>query len=203
MNDELLLDDQRPTKPLPPKGIQPTKIWLAAIVPILAVGMLLIVIVINIATAEPPAATSKIPKLEQVSGLTASSVNPFVPLVAAGEPPNDVLSRLVIPEGVTKGAHPLSPGSATSFDQTLEFTSTASEQAIYSFFDHEMTNRGWKVFSTGKPANASGVEVLGQRAGSDGWYWVQGVVVSPTTFSKDGTQSTHFSVRLYQASDDA
>jgi hypothetical protein len=202
VNDEPFGTD-RPAKPLPPTGIQPTKIWLAAVVPILAVGMLVIVIVINIATAEPPAASSKIPKLEKVSGLTTSSINPFVPLVAAGEPPTDVLNQIVLPEGASKSASPASPGSATSFDQTLAFTSPASEQAIYSFFDHEMTNRGWKVFSTGKPANAQGVEVLGQRAGSDGWYWVQGVVVSPTTFSKDGTQSTHFSVRLYQASDDA
>ena len=203
MNDELLLDNDRPAKPLPPAGIQPTKIWLAAVVPLLAVGMLVIVIVINIVTAEPPAASSKIPKLEKVSGLSASSINPFVPLVAAGEPPSDVLSRVVLPEGAITSAHRSSPGSATSFDQTLTFTSPASEQAIYSFFDREMASRGWKVFSTGKPANAPGVEVLGQRAGSDGWYWVQGVVVSPTTFSKDGAQSTLFSVRLYQASDDA
>jgi hypothetical protein len=177
--------------------------WLAAVVPLLAVAMLFIVIVINIATAEPPSASSKVPKLEKVSGLTASSANPFVPLVAAGEPPNDVLDALVLPDGAVKIASPASPGSATSFDQTLEFSSPASEQALYSFFDHEMTNRGWKVFSTGKPANAPGVEVLAQRAGSDGWYWEQGVIVSPTTFSKDGTQSTRFSVRLYQASDDA
>jgi hypothetical protein len=199
---ETSIIDERPAKPLPPPGFAPTKMWMAAIVPLCAVVMLAVIIIINIATAEPPAAVAPSPKLEKVSGLSPSTTNPFVPLVVAGEPPGDVLGSVVIPAGSIQTAIPQVGGDPTGFDHTIDFTSPASEQAIYSYFDHEMTGRGWKVFSKGAPANQPGVEVLAQRAGSDGWYWEEGVVVSPTAFGANGSQSTRYSVRLYQASED-
>jgi hypothetical protein len=176
--------------------------WMAAIVPICAVVMLLIVIVINIATAEPPAPTTAQPKLGKVSGLSPATVNPFTALIVAGEPPDDILNAVVIPAGSTQTAIPLVGGDPTGFDHTIDFTSPASEQALFTFFDREMAGHGWKVFSTGAPVGQKGIEVLAQKGGSDGWYWEQGVVVNPTTFGADGAQTTHFSVRLYQASDD-
>ena len=63
-----------------------------------------------------------------------------------------------------------------------------------------MKGRGWKIFSTGAPVGQKGVEILAQKGGSDSWYWLQGVVINPTIFAKDGTQSTRFTIRLYQAS---
>ena len=65
-----------------------------------------------------------------------------------------------------------------------------------------MAGQGWRIFSTGAPVGGPGVEILAQKAGSDSWYWEQGVVISPTTF-KGSTQSTTFTLRLYQASSDS
>jgi hypothetical protein len=180
--------------------VAPTRLWLAAIVPICAVVMLVTVILLNMSDPNSPKVGST-PKLEKVSGLTVSTANPFTPLVVAGEPVSDILDAVVIPAGATQLAIPQVGGEATSFDHSIVFSSPASEQALYTFFHDEMTANGWRIFSTGAPANEKGVELLAQKAGSDGWYWEQGVIVNPTSFSTSGTQSTHFTVRLYQASD--
>ncbi len=189
-----------PKAPLPPTGFRPTSLKYAAIVPICAAGMLAIVIFINIITASPPPSTKVSPKLSNVSGLTPSATNPFTPLVTAGEPPDDILNAVVIPAGAVKVGTPHTGGDATSFDRSLVFKSSASAQAIYTFFHEQLKGRSWRIFSTGAPVGQKGVEMLAQRAGSDGWYWEQGVVVNPTTFSTSGAQSTRFTVRLYQAS---
>jgi hypothetical protein len=66
-----------------------------------------------------------------------------------------------------------------------------------------MAARGWKIFSTGAPYRRPGLEILSQKGGSDSWFWIQGVTISPTTFAADGAQSTVVTVRLYQASEGA
>jgi hypothetical protein len=194
--------ETRPLKPLSPPGVAPTRLWLAAIVPICAVVMLVTVILLNMSDPNSPKVGAT-PKLEKVSGLTASTVNPFAPLVIAGEPVSDILDSVVVPAGAKQLAIPQVGGEATSFDNSIVFSSPASEQSLYTFFHDEMQASGWRIFSTGAPVNQSGVELLAQKAGSDGWYWEQGVIVNATTFSANGSQSTRFSVRLYQASDDS
>ena len=175
---------------------------MAAVVPIAAVIMLAIVILINM-SGNPPASTSgNLPKASGDSGLVVSTTSPFAPFVYSGEPVPDILNAVVIPAGAVQIALPHVGGEATSFDRSIVYRSTASEQAIYSFFSDEMKANGWKIFSTGSPAGGQkGVEILAQKAGSDGWYWEQGVVINPTSFGAANSQSTRFTLRLYQASD--
>ncbi len=167
--------------------------------------MLAIFILINAFDSSPPTRTSVPPALSKVSGLSVSASYPFDPYATAtGEPPKDILRSVVFPTGISVPTGKPSPGEASSFDQTLIFTSPASSQSLYTFFHDQMKGRGWKIFSTGAPVNARGVQMLAQRSGSDGWYWEQGVTVSPTVFSHGGTvQSTKVTVRLYQASSGA
>ena len=193
------MSSTKEARPLPPPGINPTTIKYAAIVPLVAVVMLGVVIAMNIITAKGPDATVS-PKLNQVAGLTVAAMPPFAALVTAGEPPPDIVNSIVIPEGATQVGLPHTGGNVFSFDRKIVFSSPASSQALYNFFQAQMKGRQWKIFSTGKPANAPGVEILSRRGGSDSFFWLQGVDISPTTFAKDGSaQSTQFTLRLYQA----
>ena len=166
--------------------------------------MLAIFMVINALDSSPSTHTAVSPKLARVSGLTVSPIYPFAPYATpGGEPPMNVLHAVVFPEGTSAPAVKINQGEPTSFDETLVFRSPASSEALFTFFHDQMQGRGWRIFSTGAPVNARGVEVLAQKAGTDGWYWEQGVTVSPTTFSNHGTvQSTKVTVRLYQASEE-
>jgi hypothetical protein len=190
-------------RPLPPPGIAPTSYKMALVVPLVAVVLLVIVILINVLDAPGPQQKTVIPKLTGNTGLTVSPVNPFVPLVAAGEPPADILNAVVVPDpAISLGSIPVG-GEPTSFDAAFKYSSTASQGALYSFFHQEISGHGWKIFSIGPPTGSKGIEILAQKAGSDGWYWEEGVVIHPTSFGANGVQTTTFQVRLYQASADA
>jgi hypothetical protein len=190
-------------RPLPPPGIAPTSYKLALLVPLAAVLLLAIVVVINLLDSPGTVEKATIPKLTGKTGLTVSPVNPFVPLVAAGEPANDILNAVVVPDqALSLGSIPVG-GQPTSFDAAFKYSSTASQGALYSFFHQEIAGHGWKIFSIGPPVGSKGIELLAQKAGSDGWFWEEGVVIHPTSFASSGAQITTFEIRLYQASADA
>lgn len=185
-------------RPLPPPGINPTSIKWAAIVPVLAVVMLGVVIFINVITSQGPAPAPS-PSLNNVGTLTLAPTPPFQALVVAGEPPADIVTSVVVPAGTTEVAGPHTGGDVLNYDTKVVFSSPASSQALYNFFTAQMKGRSWTIFSTGKPAAAPGVEILARRGGSDSFFWIEGVDISPTTFSSNGAvQTTQFSVRLYQ-----
>ena len=67
-----------------------------------------------------------------------------------------------------------------------------------------MKKQGWQIISTG-PADhvTGGLEVLGKKAGSDGFYWELGAVISPTSFGAGAPAAgaTSFSLVLFQEPD--
>jgi hypothetical protein len=197
------VERDRRGRPLPPRGIGPTSMKWALIVPLLAVAMLVVVILINVVDAPGPPPISITPKISSSLGLTVSPSNPFKPIVALGEPPTEILSSVVLPSPAHLRSRVATGGEATSFDASFKYRSSSSQGALYSFFSQEMAARGWKIFSVGAPTGSKGVEILAQRAGSDGWFWEEGVVIHPTSFSQHAGQSTSFTIRLYQASSDA
>ncbi len=190
-------------RPLPPPGVAPTSLKMALVVPVFAVLMLGVVIAINVVTSDTPPAKSVVPIAGSSAGLTVSLINPFAPLVAAGEPPDDILNSVVIPNGSTQIRQIHTGGQATSFDAAFLYSTTSSQGSLYSFFHAQIAARGWKIFSTGAPAGGKGVEILAQKAGTDGWYWEEGVIIHPTTFNAQNQQSTTYTIRLYQASSDS
>ena len=46
--------------------------------------------------------------------------------------------------------------------------------------------------------------MLGKLAGTDGYYWQMGAIISPTTFGQGAPPAgwTNFTIRLFQQSDD-
>ena len=189
-------------RPLPPPGIAPTSLKYAMIVPILALVVIVGYILANLGTGGTEA-KSDVPAIVTGTGLPVEPGIAFAPYVTNGEPPSDILASVVLPAGTSTPQALHNSGEPTSFDRSLQFTSSASQAQLYTFFHKQMTARGWKIFSTGAPVGKPGVQMLGQKGGSDSWFWIQGVTISPTTFSADGHQSTSVTLRLYQASEGA
>jgi hypothetical protein len=130
------------------------------------------------------------------------------PIEQLGEPPGNIVDAVAVPRGASVVRVTNNAGAADQYDQQMTFSVGGSQLAVFDFYKAEMARLGWHVFSTGtarQPANA--IEVLGQKGGSDGWYWEMGAVVSPTTFSTANLSSpgggdvTHFTVRLFQVPD--
>jgi hypothetical protein len=155
----------------------------------------------------PPAASPASVVTAKGSPLKAIPAGPdLAPLVSSGEPPDDIVNALVLPAGSAAGAVIDDTNSAESYDEQRRFSLGASQENIITFFKVEFRAEGWKVVSTGAAKNQPGaIEVLAQRAGSDGYYWEAGAVVSPTSFSGSGPGTargvTPFELRLFQISD--
>jgi hypothetical protein len=189
-------------RPLPPPGVAPTSLRYALIVPIIAGVVILLYIVANIGTGGDKSIPD-VPKIVKGAGLPVASGSPFEAYVTNGEPPSDILVAVVLPADTTKLRALHNRGMPTSFDRSLSFTTSASQAQVYTFFRKQMVGRGWRIFSTAAPVRSDGVQILAQKGGSDSWFWIQGVTISPTTFAGDGTQSTDVVLRLYQASEGA
>jgi len=75
---------------------------------------------------------------------------------------------------------------------------------VENFYSKVLKKQGWQIISTGPADHHPGaLEVLGKKAGSDGFYWEVGAVVSATTFGANAPAagSTSFSLELYQQPD--
>lgn len=137
-----------------------------------------------------------------VSGTSLRAV-PGAPALRAieqgGEPPPDIVDAVTLPAGSVAGA--VAHNQVDGFDAQVRFSVDATQAAVISFYRSELRRFGWHVSGSGPATGVpGGVEVLGVKAGSDGWYWELGAVVSPTTFA--GTRNTTpFLLRLFQVPD--
>lgn len=112
------------------------------------------------------------------------------PIRRSATPPTNIVDSLPLPAGAARVAvHP--SRSVTLFDANEQFTVSGAQATVIDFYRKALPTTGWKVTSVGAArGHALATEVLAQKAGSDGWYWELGVVVSPTRFASGGTGST-------------
>jgi hypothetical protein len=180
---------------------------LASIVLVLAVGIVAVGLIaegFNTSNRPTPAPAS-VPTAKGSPFRAIPGRSDLAPLIADGEPPDDILNAVVLPEGSVPGAVVDNTFSAQSYDEQRLFTFYAPQQKIITFFEVELKAQGWQIQSTGYAKDQPGYQVLAQRAGSDGYYWEIGAVVTDTTFPSSGPGAksglTHFEVRLLQVSD--
>jgi len=116
-----------------------------------------------------------------------------------GEPPSDIVDAVTIPAGSERSSS--AEHQADGFDAQVGFAVSASQAAVIDFYRTELHRLGWHVSGPSSARGVrGGVEVLGVKAGSDGWYWELGAVVSPTTFA-GVRDTTPFVIRLFQVPD--
>jgi hypothetical protein len=200
--------DAAPAAPTRPRTAGGNSLRPAMVVLGLAVLILGTFVTIGILTSQSPARvrTSGAPSALPGTTLRAVPAGPALAVIrAGGEPPTNVLNAVLVPAGSVRIAHRDNAGSAGQFDAQITMRSDDTQGALLAFFAADMKNEGWQVFDRGPAANdPRSTEVLGKLAGTDGYYWELGAVISPTTFGAAAppTGQTDFVVRLYQVSDD-
>jgi hypothetical protein len=205
--DEILAGYDADPMHLPPRGMPGPSVKLALIVVGLAVGIVVLgLLALGLSSSPQSAAPSKVATAKG-SPLKAVPGRPYLaPLISAGEPPDDIIDAVVLPSGSQSGSVINDTLAAEGYDEARMFTLDASEQDLITFFKVELPAWGWHVESSGLPHDQPGFEVLAQRAGSDGYYWEIGAVISPTTFPSSGpakaTGLTTYEIRLIQNDDE-
>jgi hypothetical protein len=124
-------------------------------------------------------------------------------ITASGEPPDDLLNALALPEGAAPVPSSAINRGVESYDRSLQFEVPATQQDVISFFRAQLPSQHWTRLSQG-PTGTGGTQylILEQHPASDGNEWDLGVTVSPTFFGAQATAgTTSFTLRLYSVSD--
>ena len=179
----------------------------AMIVPGLGVFILVLFIGVGFLTSNPvqPAKTSTTPFT--VSGTSLRAVpadHALSVIVVSGEPPGNIINSVSLPQGAVRVSHQNNSAAADQYDAQIGLRSDASQGALEDFYHQDMRKQGWQVFDVGPADHDPGaLEVLGTKAGSDGFYWEMGAVVSRTAFGPHDPPhgTTSFIVRLFQVPD--
>ena len=151
---------------------------------------------INHSTTAQHVAGTSFEALPGVKDLSVITVN--------GEPPGNILDSVSIPKGAQRISFENNTAAAGQYDQQIELIINATQGAINTFYLKDMKSEGWQIFEQGPADNNPGaIEVLGKKAGSDGFYWEMGAVTQATTFGDGAPAAGHtdFTVRLFQVPD--
>jgi hypothetical protein len=198
-------DDLPPQRPPTSGG---TSMRPAMIVLGLALLILAVFVTIGIVTSgsPTPVRTGTGPRPVQGSTLRAvPATSALSVIVSSGQPPTNIINAVDVPVGSVRVSSQDNSAGSGQYDSQITLRSDASQAALLGFYADDMKLQGWQIFDRGAAANNPGaVEVLGKLAGSDGYYWEMGAVVSPTTFGNGAPPSgqTLFTIRLFQVSDD-
>jgi hypothetical protein len=155
-------------------------------------------------TPTKPTATTGTPRTVKGSSLKAVAAAPSLAVIEQdGEPPVNILDAITLPVGAVRGATS-DPGAGSSYDQQVQYTLDASQEAVLTFYRTELGAFGWRTVTSGAALHQTGQQIVGQLAGDDGYYWQLGVIVAPSTFSASGTTDiTHFTLRVLQVDDES
>jgi hypothetical protein len=187
---------------------RPFSIKAAMIVPGLGLLILVAFIGAGFLTSNPvqPTKTSTRPFSVPGTSLRARPAEVVLKVITvSGQPPGNIINAVSIPVGATRVSYQNNTAAGQG-DYSAQITLTAddSQAAVENFYAKDMKKQGWQIFSTG-PADhhAGAIEVLGKKAGSDGFYWEMGATVSATTFGANAPPAgtTSFTIELFQQPD--
>jgi hypothetical protein len=113
-----------------------------------------------------------------------------------GEPPSDILSSLLVPQGSTSTLLVNHDRGNGGYDRTVSYSTPLSYDRMVAYYRAALTSRHWKVVSEVRTPDGEGWRVLATKASSDGFFWETGVTVNRPV--DPSNPLTHFSVRLYE-----
>jgi hypothetical protein len=195
--------EQGPVRP-PAKAFS---MRMAMIVPGLGVLILGLFIGAEFLTANPVQQVITTSKSTAVAGTglrAIPAVDALRPITITGEPPGNIINAVVIPKGAVEVSHQNNSEQSDQYDAQIELRADATQGTLNTFYKSVMKKNGWQLFDQGPAANNPGaLEILGKEAGSDGFYWEMGAVISATSFANGApaTGDTDFTVRLFQVPD--
>jgi hypothetical protein len=196
--------DREPPRPPPRSGFS---LRLAMIVPGIGVLILGAFIGAGFLTSNPVQPTKASTSSFSVPGTPLRAV-PAVKVLKAitvsGQPPGNIINAASIPEGSRRTSFENNSTAAQQYDAQITLKVDQSQAAVEKFYAEDLKQQGWQIFSTGPAEHvANGLEVLAKKAGSDGFYWELGAIISPTTFGAGApaTGATSFTLEVVQQPD--
>ncbi len=120
----------------------------------------------------------------------------LAPIERGGEPPIDVLDRLVVPKGSIRTSIQCAKSVIDLYDCAIHLTAPGAPPAVLSFFEHELPHLGWAKLSISPTDHGLGTEVLDQVASNDGYYWEVGAFVDPLSSPTPGVTGAASAVVL-------
>ena len=113
--------------------------------------------------------------------LTGESANFIIAKIKQNQqPPTDVTSHIVIPEGSSIKSFQRS-NQLSLYNANITISIPASPKQVEQFFKVELSHDGWSLPSVDAPSTGSGVELLSTIPSSDSFYWGIGIVIRKTT----------------------
>jgi hypothetical protein len=200
----MTLDDAAPLLPPPRAGFS---MKAAMIVPGIGLAILFVFIGAGLVTSNPVQPTKTSTGSFSVPGTplrAVPAVHDLKVITVSGQPPGNILNAISVPQGSSRVSFANNIEAAQQYDARITLKADNSQGALETFFKTAMKKQGWQIIDTG-PAdhNPGALEVLGKKAGSDGFYWGMGAVISATTFASGSPAggTTSFSLELYQQPD--
>lgn len=175
-----------------------TSIWPAAAVLGLAVVMLIVFMVINLATSQGVTKETTTTIAVVVGGLHRDlSPGPALQYCRQGEEvPSNIDDAFIVPVNTTPRPGANTPNlGAGDFDCVQPMaTGKTNATSLIDFFNAQLGARGWSLFSKG--ASNGDAQSLYQKAGNDGFYWEVGVTVT-----KSDAGGVDWTFQIYQNSE--
>jgi hypothetical protein len=180
----------------------------AMIVPGIGVLILVLFIGAGFLTSNPVQTTKTSTGAFSVAGTplrAEPAVHALKVIAVSGQPPGNIINAASIPQGSTRISYTNnSAASQGAYDAKITLRDDQSQGAVENFYKLVMKKQGWQIVSTGAADHVTGgLEVLGKKAGSDGFYWEMGAVILPTSFGAGAPAAgaTSFSLELIQVQD--
>jgi hypothetical protein len=197
-------DDAAPVRPPPRAGFN---IKAAMIVPGIGLLILIVFIAAEILTSNPVQPTKTSTGSFSIPGTPLRAVPAVADLkviTVSGQPPGNILNAISVPQGATRTSFANNTRAAQQYDARITLKADESQAALETFYKQDLRKQGWQIVNTG-PADhdPNAFEVLGKKAGSDGFYWEMGAIISATSFAPGAPASgtTSFSLELIQQPD--
>jgi hypothetical protein len=171
-----------------------TSIWPAAGVLILAVVVLGSFMLINV-ISDQGVATTTTTVASVVGGLNTETSKVILQNCQQPDnPPTNIADAFLVPVSTqSTGPTRLPNEGAGDFDCFRPLVTQTSSGALLQYYKTQLEARGWNLFSTGSSSGSP--QVLFQKAGSDGFYWVVGITVLSSNSS-----TTKWKYTIYQNS---
>jgi hypothetical protein len=196
--------DDTPQRPPSRSGFSMKK---AMIVPGIGAAILVVFIGAGFVTSNPiqrPTTSTSAYSIPGTPLRARPAVSDLKVITVSGQPPGNIVNAVAVPVGATRTSYVNNSASAQEYDAQITLSADQSQGAVENFYSKAMKKQGWRILSTG-PADhhPNAIEVLAQKAGSDGFYWEMGAVVSATTFgpSAPAAGATSFTLELVQEPD--
>ncbi len=197
-------DAAEPVRPMGSAGYSMRPAMIVAGLAVLIVGVFVTIGLVTTGPAQPTD-TSTTPRAIAGTPLPAVPATSALAVITGnGQPPPNILNSVSIPAGATRVSHQNNSAASAQYDEQVEMISDASQGALRTFYLLDMKAQGWQISGSGPADHDPGAfEVLGTKAGSDGYYWEMGAVISATTFGPHAPPagSTDFTIRLFQVPD--